>query len=172
MNPATQQSLFAALTRDHMGIVLRTAYAFATGADRDDLAQEILLAAWQALPAFDERRCKLSTFLYRVANNRALNWHRSRSRYHRKLEQFAQYPHIALAADPENGAPQRQLDWLYAVLRRLPPADRTLIMLQLDQLSLREIADVTGLSESNVGVRLHRIKQWLSNQKPENHDEL
>lgn len=172
MNATEQQSIFAALVRDHMGIVLRTAYAFATGADRDDLAQEILLAAWQALPAYDERRCKLSTFLYRVANNRALNWHRSRSRYRRKLEQFAAYPHIALATEADSAAPQPQLEWLYDMLRRLPPADRALIMLQLDQLSLREIADVTGLSESNVGVRLHRIKQWLSNQKPTHPDDL
>ncbi len=57
----------------HMGIFLKTACAFADSADRDDLVQEMLLAVWQAIPAFDERRCKLSTFLYRVANNRALN---------------------------------------------------------------------------------------------------
>ena len=74
--------------------------------------------------------------------------------------------HLALAAD-DSSARQRQLDWLYALIRRLPVADRTLIMLQLDQLSHREIADITGLSESNVGVRLHRIKQWLSAQKTE-----
>jgi DNA-directed RNA polymerase specialized sigma24 family protein len=40
----------------------------------------MLLAVWQALPAFDERRCKLSTFLYLDVNNRALNWNRSKRR--------------------------------------------------------------------------------------------
>jgi RNA polymerase sigma-70 factor (ECF subfamily) len=154
-----------------MGIFLKTAHGFANGAaDRADLTQEILLSAWLALPAYNGA-CKLSTFLYRVAHNRALNWQRSRSRYHRKLEDFSEYPHLALGSD-DGSARQHQLDWLYGLIRQLPPSDRTLIMLQLDQLSHREIADVTGLSESNVGVRLHRIKQWLSTQKTENADEL
>ena len=171
MKDVSREALFKQTIDEHMGIFLKTARGFATNdADCADLTQEILLSAWQAIPTYNGT-CKLSTFLYRIAHNRALNWQRSRSRYHRKLENLAAFPH--LAPSPENSdAHQRQLDWLYAVIRRLAPADRTLIMLQLDQLSHREIADVTGLSESNVGVRLHRIKQWLSTQKPKNSDEL
>jgi RNA polymerase sigma factor (sigma-70 family) len=171
MNDASREALFKQAVDDHMGIFLKTAHGFASdAADRADLMQEMLLSAWQALPTYNGT-CKLSTFLYRIAHNRALNWRRSRSRYHRKLENLANFPDLALS--PENSAAyQRQLDWLYGLIRRLPPADRTLIMLQLDQLSHREIADVTGLSESNVGVRLHRIRQWLSDQKTGNIDEL
>ena len=172
MDNATREALFDQAVREHMGIFLKTAGGFTAGAaDRNDLVQEMLLSTWQALPHYQANACKLSTFLYRVAHNRALNWQRSRSRYHRKLEQFSAYPHLALAAD-DSTVRERQLDWLYAVLRQLPPADRTLIMLQLDQLSHREIADVTGLTESNVGVRLHRIRQWLSTRKNETVHEL
>lgn len=171
MKDASRYTLFNEAVDAHMGIFLKTARGFVTNdADRADLTQEMLLAAWQALPTYNGK-CKLSTFLYRIAHNRALNWQRSHSRYHRKLDNLAAFPHLAPSPD-NSDAHQRQLDWLYALVRRLAPADRTLIMLQLDRLSHREIADVTGLSESNVGVRLHRIKQWLSTQKPENTDEL
>ncbi len=172
MQPTDRETWFKQIVQEHMGIFLKTAHGF-TGdaADRNDLVQEMLLSAWQALPAYQPDACKLPTFLYRVAHNRALNWQRSRARYDQKLQRYSEYPHLALA-DDDSPARQRQLDWLYALIRRLPAADRTLIMLQLDQLSLREIAEITGLSESNVGVRLHRIKHWLSTQKTEIANEL
>lgn len=166
MDPAARESLFADTMREHLGIFLKTAYAFAAPADRDDLVQEMLLAVWQALPAFDGR-CKLSTFLYRVANNRALNWHRSHRRYGPKLTALEHCPQLALPAlAVDDPAPATaRLDWLYALIRTLPPPDRTVLLLHLDQLSHREIGDVTGLSEGHVAVRLHRIKRWLADQK-------
>jgi RNA polymerase sigma factor (sigma-70 family) len=163
MAHSNHEVLFAEAMKEHMGIFMKTAYAFAGPEDRDDLVQEILLAIWQALPAFDERRCKLSTFLYRVANNRALNWHRSKRRYRHKLEVFQQSPQLSFpAADADSAA---RVNWLYALMRQLPPLDRTLLMLHLDQLSHGEIGEVTGLTENNVGVRLHRIKRWIAEQR-------
>lgn len=171
MDPAACEQLFRQSVEEHMGIFLKTAHGFAPApADRQDLVQEILLAVWQALPAY-HGDCKLSTFLYRTAHNRALNWLRSRSRYHRKLENFTVLPHLTIAPG-HDAERERQLEWLYAAIHRLPPTDRTLIMLQLDRLTLREIADVTGLSESNVGVRLHRIKHTLASQKHEYRHDL
>jgi RNA polymerase sigma-70 factor, ECF subfamily len=57
------------------------------------------------------------------------------------------------------------------LIRELPPLDRTVLMLHFDRLSHKEIGEVTGLSENNVGVRLHRIKRWIAEQKGAN-DEL
>lgn len=166
MDHANRDALFQQAVDEHMGILCKTAHGFASAAaDRDDLVQEMLLAIWQALPGYNGQ-CKLSTFLYRVVHNRALNWRRTRTRYDRKLEHFSQYPHGAFELR-EAEEQQHKLEWLYALIRELPPLDRTLLMLQLDGLAHREIAEVTGLSDSNVGVRLHRIKQWLSGQKPE-----
>jgi RNA polymerase sigma-70 factor (ECF subfamily) len=170
MDDTAPETLFADLMKEHMGSLLKTAYAFAEPSDRDDLIQEMLLAVWQALPAFDEHRCKLSTFLYRVVNNRALNWNRSKRRYTHKLKAFQHYPQLAL--NPTDADPQAtQLDWLYALIRELPPLDRTVLMLHFDRLSHKEIGEVTGCSENNVGVRLHRIKRWIAEQKGAN-DEL
>ncbi len=170
METAKRESLFKQGVDEHMGIFLKTARGFtADSANRDDLVQEMLLATWQSLPSYNGR-CKLSTFLYRVAHNRALNWKRSLTRYDRKLETFSVHAQIAL--DPNEPTSRRQLlDWLYATIRRLPPLDRSLIMLHLDRLPHRDIAEVTGLSEGNVAVRIHRIKQWLSTQKQGDADE-
>lgn len=168
MEPATREALFADAMTQHLGIFLKTAYAFAaTPADRDDLTQEMFLATWQALPSFDGTS-KLSTFLYRVANNRASNWNRSRRRYGNKLAALEQCPQLTLEPDA-TGAGDTRLDWLYALIRELPPADRTVLLLHLDRLSHREIGEVTGLTENHVGVRLHRIKRWLSDQKETDH---
>lgn len=168
MDRVTRETLFAEAVRAHMGIFLKMTYALALPVDRDDLVQEMLLAVWEALPAFDERRCKLSTFLYRVTNNRALNWRRSGLRYGRRLEALQNCPQLTLDAG-ETAVDAARLDWLYATIRRLPPLDRTLLMLHLDRLAHAEIADVTGLTENNVGVRLHRIKRWLADQKGDDH---
>jgi RNA polymerase sigma-70 factor, ECF subfamily len=155
------ETLYAEIHRDHLGVVARTAHAFAVErSDREELFQEILVQLWQALPQFN-RASKLSTYVYRVALNCALNWKRSRRRYQLKLEAYG-----AVLAEPEGRSPveRDRLRWLYARIHELPTIDRTLILLFLDQVSYSEIADITGLSESNVGVRLHRIKQQLAAQ--------
>jgi RNA polymerase sigma factor (sigma-70 family) len=150
-----------------MGILLKTACGFAAPADRDDLVQDMLIAIWQALPSFDGRS-SISTFVYRVAHNRALNWNRTTTRYRRKIAAWQCEAHLALA--PEANHTEEKLEWLYAIIRRLPPGDRTLLMLHLERLSHQEIADVTGLTVGNIGVRMHRIRRWLAEQKGEHDD--
>jgi RNA polymerase sigma-70 factor (ECF subfamily) len=159
--PDRPAALFQEVYRDHAGLLARVARGFTdSGADRDDLLQDILVALWQALPHF-KGQAKLSTYVYRVAHSTALNWKRSRQRYRQKVERFA----LAPADADEPGSPDRErLEWLYARIRELSPADRSLIMLHLDQVPYADIADITGLTESNVGVRLHRIKPQLSAQ--------
>jgi RNA polymerase sigma-70 factor (ECF subfamily) len=150
--------LFAEVYRDHAGLMVKTARAFTHGdADCDELLQEILVAIWQALPQF-KGHAKLSTYVYRVAHSCALNWKRTRRRYQHKIDRFA-LETTELSAPPEQ---RERLNWLYAQIRELPPVDRTLILLYLDKLPYGEIAEITGLSESNIGVRLHRIKQQLT----------
>lgn len=156
--PDRTDALFQEVYRDHAGLIMRIARSFTDGgADRDELFQDILVALWQALPHF-KAQAKLSTYVYRVAHSTALNWKRTRQRYRQKLERFALVP-------PADAGPDRErLEWLYARIRELTPADRTLILLYLDKVSYADIAEVTGLSESNIGVRLHRLKQHLITQ--------
>jgi RNA polymerase sigma-70 factor (ECF subfamily) len=159
VNPPPDE-LFAAVYRDHLGLMVKTARAFThSDPDCDDLFQEILVSVWEALPQF-RGGAKVSTYVYRVAHSCALNWKRSRQRYQNKLDRF-ELDQTDLAAPPEQ---RERLAWLYARIRELPPVDRTLILLHLDKIPYAEIADITGLTESNIGVRLHRIKQHLATQ--------
>lgn len=148
-----------------MGILLKTAHAFAASADCDDLVQEMLLAVWRALPTYDDTRCKLSTFLYRVANNRAQNWNRTQRRYGHKLDTLEKFPHLGFAEANAGVDADQRLEWLYGIIRELPPLDRTVLMLHLDRLTHREIGEITGLTENHIGVRMHRIKRWLADRK-------
>jgi RNA polymerase sigma-70 factor, ECF subfamily len=164
-----EEALFAEIRRDHGGLIVRTACAFTPEqVDRDDLCQEILVALWWALPQFNTQ-AKLSTYIYRVVLSTALNWKRSRRRYSQKLEHYSQaLPTLAPEASPRD---QERLDWLYARIHELPPVDRSLMLLSLDRVGYDEIAAITGMSESNVGVRLHRIKQHLIAQTKTIHRE-
>lgn len=167
---APREQLFLEVHRDHGALIAKTARAFTdNAADRDDLSQEILLALWQALPQF-RGQAKLSTYVYRVAHSCALNWKRSRQRYSHKIDSFG----LEITEDaPAASATQRErIDWLYARIRELPPVDRSLLLLHLDQLAYAEIADVTGLTEANVGVRLHRLKQHLISLSEPSKNEL
>jgi len=168
--PDRQEELFAEVYRDYFGLIAKTTYAFAADqSDRDDLFQDILISLWRALPQFNTE-AKLSTYVYRVAQSCALNWKRSRRRYQQKLENY-----IQLRPDPTvsgSSDEQERLNWLYARIRELPPVDRTLILLSLDRLGYDEIAEITGLSEANVGVRLHRIKQHLITESEKIQHEL
>jgi len=145
---------------EHAGILHHVAHGFATGADRDDLMQELLLALWRAIPAF-KGNAKTSTFVYRVAHNTALTWKRSHRGYLRRLERFE-----ALAPEPVSGEPaedcdRERLEQVYRSLREFPPLDRSLLLLQLDGLAYAEIAEIHGLTESNVGARLTRLRTKL-----------
>ena len=163
--------LFQEIYSQHIAIVWKTAHGFATSKeDRDDLFQEILISLWEALPNF-EARAKLSTYVYRIAHRRALNWKRSQRRYDNKLTHYENdFP--ALSAASPDVADQARLEWLYRAINTLKPVDRTICLLLLDGLSYREMADIVGLTEENVGIRVHRCKQQLATLVDRSHEEL
>jgi RNA polymerase sigma factor (sigma-70 family) len=157
---AEQQQRFADWLREHGAIVHHVVNGFATGADRNDLLQEVLLAVWKSIPAF-RGQAKPTTYLYRVSHNAALMWVRTEKNYRRRVEQFGAGAHVDLtdAADPLT---DERLAQIYAAIHQLKPLERSLMLLSLDGLSYREMAEVLGISEGNVGVRLNRIKAQLA----------
>ena len=160
LNSTEQQERFDDWTREHAAILHHVANGFAEGADRQDLMQELLLAVWKAIPAF-RGESQVTSFLFRVTHNTALTWRRTRHNYQRRVERFeALTPSAPTDAPPDRSGVQ--LEQLYAAIRQLPPVDRSLMLLSLDGLSYREMAGVHGLTESNVGVRLNRARQKLT----------
>lgn len=163
MNSKAQQAIFDDWLREHAAILHHVANGFATGADRHDLMQELMLALWRAVPAF-RSASRPSTFIYRVTHNAALTWKRAERSYRRRIDSFRDMgPSSPESIDETAGAaPTDSLSLLYAAIRSLDPLDRSLVLLQLDGVSYAQIAEIHGLSESNVGVRLNRIKHKLT----------
>lgn len=170
MTQDAQQHTFDAWLREHAGILHRVANGFATGPDREDLMQELLLALWRAVPAF-AGESKASTFIYRVAHNAALTWRRGTSTYRRHVEKFGAEAEQRAGRD-EDARTDEALAMIYAEIRQLPPVDRSLILLQLDGVSYAAIAEIHGLTENHVGVRLSRIRQRLADALKEKTHEL
>jgi RNA polymerase sigma factor (sigma-70 family) len=165
-----QQRRFFDWTRNHSAIVHHVVNGFAAGDDRNDLLQEVLLAVWKSIPAF-RGQAKPTSYLYRVCHNAALLWTRTEKNYRKRVDQFG-----ALASN--DSAPytdplaEERLAKLYSSIRQLKPLDRSLILMSLDGLSYREMAEVLGLSESNVGVKISRIKNQLAQTMKGNTNEL
>lgn len=144
----------------HGAILHHVANGFAEGDDRNDLMQELLLAVWKAIPAF-RHGAQPSTFIYRVSHNAALTWKRTLRNYRNRLERFQTQPATEPSTTPETREPEL-LEHLYAEIRNLPLLDRSLVLLSLDGVSYADMAQIHGLSESNVGVRLNRAKHQLA----------
>jgi RNA polymerase sigma-70 factor, ECF subfamily len=158
------KSLFMNWLGGHGASVMKVARAYTRTSDEcQDLAQEILLQAWQSLPKF-EGKANPATWFYRVALHTAMNWHRKdkprRQRQQPLLEVQALTPDTIDSAEQ---AQQREIvEQLYEAIHQLPKANAALVLLYLDELSYREMAEVLGISESNVGVKLNRAKKALS----------
>jgi len=164
MNENEQAELFKAWANQYAGLMGRVARAYTFAAeDCEDLVQEILLQVWRSLPRF-EGRASASTWIYRVALNTALAWQRKDRRRQARFrpifdaEAVAEIP----GPSPDAMAGRERIEQLYAAIRRLPKADAALVLLYLDDLSYREMAEVIGISETNVGVKLNRARKALA----------
>jgi RNA polymerase sigma-70 factor (ECF subfamily) len=127
-----------------------------------DLYQDILVELWRSFSAF-EGDAQPSTWLYRVALNTALSHDRSRAvRDEATLDPDHPVWANGVSRPDERLDQDEKLDRLYAAIDRLDDVDKALVMMYLDEKSYREMADVLGLSESHVGVKLHRVKNKLA----------
>ncbi|HEX4683083.1 MAG TPA: sigma-70 family RNA polymerase sigma factor [Gemmatimonadaceae bacterium] len=142
----------------------RTAWGYATNAsDHDDLMQDILLAVWRALPRFRHAASE-KTFVLRIAHNRGVTFALRRRRREPDPDPEARRPEDT--PDPSPSPEDRLIgdqrrERLIEAVRRLDEPLRQTIMLYLEGLSTREIADVQGISESNASVRLTRGRAAL-----------
>ena len=161
---AERHAQFHALLEAHRRIVFKVAGTYARHPDdRADLAQEIAAQLWRAFPGYDPDR-SFSTWMYRIALNVAISHVRSQG-LRRGLVEPLDEAHEAVAGDDgpehETNEAQRVLQRLNAALE---PLDRALLVLYLDERPQREIAEVLGISETNVATKIGRLKQRLRQQ--------
>lgn len=124
---------------------------------REDLYQEIALALWRSIPKFQGRSSE-STWIYRVAINTAISAARNRS----DLRDSDVSPEQLAGNDADAPVDRSsELEWVYEKIRTLSLIDRSLVALYLDGNSYRDIAEILGLSESNVGAKINRLKGRL-----------
>ncbi|MGA9630899.1 MAG: RNA polymerase sigma factor [Candidatus Acidiferrales bacterium] len=159
----TPDERFSRILREYGPALSRLAFGYErVQGVREELMQEISLAIWQALPHF-RGECSERTFVYRIGHNRGLTHACRRRPEHEPLDDLPQRlepvdrkPH----PDAEIAKTQER-DRLRMAIHGLPLAYRQVVMLMLEELSQAEIAEVLGLTESNVAVRLNRARKAL-----------
>jgi|ERR1017187_5067768 RNA polymerase sigma factor (sigma-70 family) len=155
--------LFKSWIVDHGGVLGKIARSFArTPADAEDLRQEMMLQMWTTASTFSNQS-KASTWIYRVCLNTALMWHRGTALRERRIETGGDLSQFKAAEQTpaEDAAQSELLSKLYEAIRAMPDSERTLVLMMLDGLAYREIAEVTGLTENHVGVALSRARKRL-----------
>ncbi|MCR9234032.1 MAG: RNA polymerase sigma factor [bacterium] len=164
MHDQSQESLFMDWLDAHGASVWKVARAYTlTTEETQDLAQEILLQAWKSLPQF-EQKSSPATWFYRVALHTAMNWRRKEAPWRVRQKPLLEVQMLTAAeANSAATAQQRDLvEQLYKAIHQLPKTDAALVLLYLEELSYREMADVLGISENYVGVKLNRARQALN----------
>jgi len=145
----------------HRGIVRKVARAWsADEEERLDLEQEILMQVWRAWHAYDPAR-SFSTWMYRIALNVALSWQRRSAWKQAFHDEWDDERLAGVPASDDDAQDDDHETLLRQVMARLPPMDRALLLLYLEDRSQREMAEVLGISDSNVSTRLNRLRQRL-----------
>lgn len=159
MPEPSPQDRFLVLLDEHKKILYKVASSYCRRpADRQDLTQEIVVQLWRSFDRYDESY-RFSTWMYRIALNVAISFSRSEAR--RSRHTVAAEDSILEIADARGSAEPAEDRLVQQVLAQLDELDRALIILYLDGNRYDTIAEVLGITETNVGTKIGRIKQKL-----------
>ncbi len=153
---SAKEKQFEELVKQYKRTIYSVCYMFSRDNEEiNDLFQEILVRLWLGFDQF-EQRSSLSTWVYRIALNTAIN---SDKRAKRRPQT------VPLSTDIDPYDPQEssleQVRQLYALINQLDVMDRGLVLLWLEGIGYDEIAAIMGITVANVGIKLHRIKEKL-----------
>jgi len=158
LSKASAQDRFLTMLDEHKKILYKVASSYCRStADRPDLVQEIVVQLWRSFDRYDESY-RFSTWMYRIALNVAISFYRGEARRSRHTVP-AEDSILEIAA--EEPAEDGGLQLLYELIAELDELDRALILLYLDGNRYDTIAEILGISETNVGTKISRIKQRL-----------
>jgi RNA polymerase sigma-70 factor (ECF subfamily) len=125
-----------------------------------DLAQETFILVWQKLESF-RNESSIGTWIFRIATNNCL----------RQIEKEKRFPKTELPvhiSQEKSVSIEPQIQFLYKCIAALPEIDRIIISLELEDVKQAEIATIVGLSEANIRVKIHRIKEKLTQKFKQN----
>jgi RNA polymerase sigma factor (sigma-70 family) len=154
------QATFVDRLERHRGILVKVAGAYCrNAAGREDLIAEIVAQLWRAYGRFDER-AGFSTWMYRIAVNVAISFHRTEVRKAGNVEP-AEPAILGTLASPADARSDDAIAQLREFIEELDPLNRALMLLYLEDNSYAEIAAILGISETNVATKIGRIRQRL-----------
>jgi RNA polymerase sigma-70 factor (ECF subfamily) len=155
------QEMFQDRVEQHKKILYKVCNAYCRDRDsREDLAQEIMFQLWRSFGKFDGR-CQFATWMYRIALNVAISFFRSESTRTRHV--FSDEQRLLEAVvEPERQPEEVRL--LYVFIAELDPLSRALILLYLDGNHYQEIAEILGISETNVATKISRLKSKMKQE--------
>ncbi len=153
-----QQKTFNSWIKDYRALLFKVVRAYTlNNDDANDLFQEIAIQVWKSIPNF-RGESAASTWLYRIALNTAIRWSK-RERKHNDGKQDFDSSAYMLEYKPDQQ--DERLEWLYYQIAQMDEVDKSLTLLLLDGFSYKEMAEMMGISDSNIGVKIHRIKKYL-----------
>lgn len=159
MSPNERQAAFVARLDLHRAILFKVANAYCRRpGEREDLIAETIAHLWRAYPRFDERS-SFSTWMYRIAVNVAVSFYRSETRRRGVVTTGESF--LETVAAPEKPEEDERLALVRDLIDRLDPLERALMILYLDDRPHREIAEILGISQTNVATKVARIKERL-----------
>ena len=161
MTDSRQKDQFLDILEKNIGIILKIAGAYAkTVHDKEDLINDITLELWKSSGRF-KGDSKISTWIYRIALNTSMNYKRKKEKdklfFQDDLKQFESPNWLIEQQDSSHS------DILYQCIDELNELNKAIILLYLDGNSHEEISDITGISKTNVGTRISRIKEQIKN---------
>ena len=134
--------------------------------DREDLAQEIIFQLWKSWSSFNANY-KLSTWMYRIALNVAISFYRKERK---TTDTVLMGDHVIEIADEQiEESLETKLNALQQFINELKPLDKALMILYLEEKPQKEIAEIMGITSTNVATKIGRIKEQLK-QKFNNQD--
>lgn len=150
---------FYQIIQQHKGIFHKVARTYCKNeSDREDLIQEIMLQVWRALPHYN-KQFAMSTWLYRISLNTAISFYRKYAR--QNASQVPLNEHLLNIREPETSKEAHTLFLLEQFINELNDLDKALILLYLEDKSHAEIAEILGLSLTNISTKVGRIKEKL-----------
>jgi RNA polymerase sigma factor (sigma-70 family) len=153
---------FEEMVELNKGILFKVANTYCKNeADGQDLLQEIMIQLWRSFERYNNQY-KISTWIYTIALNVAISFDRKRSTQTKYVSQLSD--RAEQIADTEPPDKEQQLLRLEQFISELKELDKALMLLYLDEKSHKEMAEILGISESNVATKIGRIKEKLRNR--------
>jgi RNA polymerase sigma-70 factor (ECF subfamily) len=154
---------FISVVKDNQNLIFKICYSYCSNSEnRKDLQQEILIQLWNSFPKFDGR-VKLSTWIYRIALNTAITFYRNNCK-HRDRKVSIDASIISLSDFEYVPDQDETIAMLYQFIGNLNEMDKALILLYLDDNKYKDMAEILGISETNVATKISRIKKILKEQ--------